>query len=149
MRRAHNWSQSVDAIVKRRVPCLSVPTLLTRHGVAKESMRVLTVDAESLDVEIVESLLPLHRFPNLKLIMWETNINLPRHDDARHARLRALVKSVEGHGFQCRGWGSRRQRAPLNSRCILDEENAWCIHESVANQSECDASAVRRCGKKS
>lgn len=138
-----NWTRAADLVVTQVVPCLSlVPTLMSMHGLSASRLRVLTIDAESTDVEIVESL-PMHVFTDLKLLMWETNLIPPVEDAGRHARLRTLVERLERHhGFECRGWGSRRRRTPLNDRCILDEENVWCIHRSVARLPQCNVTAA-------
>ena len=139
----NNWTRATDLVVGHSVECLSVPTLLARYGIAAPSVRVVTVDADSFDVDIVDSL-PITILTGLRLLVWETNIVPSHEDEARRSRLQALVDRLEHvHGFECRGWASRRRRMPLNGRCILDEENAWCLHWTVARKVHCDVASTK------
>eukprot|EP00966_Prymnesium_polylepis_P020644 475099-Prymnesium_polylepis.1 len=88
-------------IVPLRVPCFSVLTLLSRHSVSPHQLAVLTVDAESSDLDILEAV-PWDRI-SPRLLMWETSRELDDHSQCaqpltnRTLDFIALLEAQHGH----------------------------------------------------
>lgn len=51
---AKAFRRSSRAIQALQVPCYSLPSILRRHGVADGEVRIVTVDAEGSDLDILE-----------------------------------------------------------------------------------------------
>lgn len=120
------WYESVNAsdlVVETMIPCLTMHSLLRRGGVQAGKVRVITVDAEGFDLDIVRGI-PHDALSGLKFLMWEsTHLTLDSSQRHRH-----YVTQLERQfGFDCRGTHGK-QRQSLNSKRALDEENVWCIH---------------------
>jgi FkbM family methyltransferase len=112
-----------DLVVSHNIPCLSLDSLLTSAGFMNEEIRVITVDAEGLDFDIVRTLTS-RLLSDAGVVIWES-VHLKTSEQTDHSKFILYLETR--FGFDCRGVHGLI-RAPLNAKVPIDKDNVWCIH---------------------
>ena len=138
---------NVDSLIAPlQVPCYSVGTLLRRHGLDETQLRVLTVDAEGHDLDILEGM----RFGEghaLPLILVFEQIHLLDRQHRPLARLSAFVGTlVRTHRYACHARPAKTSGVSAGL-----SPDMWCVHHAAKALKGCEPSWNRLkpegCGK--
>lgn len=113
-----------EAIAETPLPCLSISSIVKGFKAAQLTLRVMTVDAEGFDLDIVETI-PQHVLSSLQLLSYES-IHLAPGDFDKHKH---FITRLEQHfGFDCRG---THLSSRLNAKAVTDIHNVWCVKPSA------------------
>ena len=135
-RKGHLIQSGRVKIVTLPVPCYSIETLLARHGARPRDVRILTVDAEGYDVEILDGGKwgVGHLLPRLLVFEWFHVGHTPA--------ARALVERLAAnHSYACVPTPPRSHGLAAGR-----SQDMWCIHRSVAHVEACDTVWMRHDG---
>ena len=139
----HMWPQrcghcrkDATKIERLHVPCYSVATMLARHGVAESALRILTVDAEGADVEILEGV-PWGRVLPRLLVFELTHVQRQPSGRRRTQALLELLSSRHRYACQEQPPSSHGSNAGVSP-------DVWCVHAAARELSDCEAVWLRK-----
>ena len=115
-------------IVELQVPCYRISTLLRKHDARESDVQILTVDAESYDIQILEG-----------AGTWGAGYLLPRmlefewvHVSSTAAAIAFVNGLKANHSYVCtptpprqHGWSAGKS------------EDMWCIHQAAERLPGC------------